>query len=92
MQRVKIGFRPSGPPLGSVVEVEQMLAQLIPAGGLIPIKTVEVACLNGAINTAVANMQDSPLLEAMLRELKDVAKCYQISAERRRFSHYAGQA
>lgn len=81
MQRVKIGFRPGGAGLGPAVDVEQLLAQRMPAGGLIPTNTVEVACLKRALNIAVTSLQESPLFGAMLRELKDVAKVYEISGE-----------
>jgi hypothetical protein len=40
-----------------------------------------VACLNRVLNTAVTNMQDSPLLGAMLGELKKTAKYYEISGQ-----------
>jgi hypothetical protein len=80
MQRVKIGFRPGGAGLGRAVDVEKILAQQIPGGRQLP-NTVEVACLKRAVNIAVASMQESPLLAAVLRELKNAAKYYEISAE-----------
>jgi hypothetical protein len=80
MTRVKLGFAPGiSAGLGPPMEAEVMLTRLLPITGL-PIKAVEVTALNRFVNTAVANMQDSPLLEAMLRELKDVSKYYEITA------------
>jgi predicted acylesterase/phospholipase RssA len=82
MQRAKMGFRPraAGPGRGLAVDAEKILEQHIPAGRQIP-DTVEVACLKRAVNIAVASMQESPLLAAMLRELKDAANYYEISGE-----------
>jgi predicted acylesterase/phospholipase RssA len=80
MQRVKIGFRPSGAGLGPAVDVEKILAQQMPGGRQIP-TTVEGACLKRAVNIAVASMQESPLLTAMLRELKNAVNYYEISGE-----------
>jgi hypothetical protein len=80
MQRVKVGFRPGGAGLGRAADVEKILAQQIPGGRQLP-NTVEVAYLKRAVNIAVASMQESPLLAAVLRELKNAARYYEISAE-----------
>jgi predicted acylesterase/phospholipase RssA len=81
MARVKLGFAPGvsagfGPPM----EAEAMLKELLPLGFAVPFDTVEVTSLGRLVNTAVSNMQDSPLLEAMLREFKNVAKYYEVTA------------
>ena len=79
MQRVKMGFAPGvSAGLGPPMEFERMLAEWIP-GGRLPMSIVEVTCLSRAVNTGVSNMQDSPLLEAMLQQLKNVAKYYDIT-------------
>jgi hypothetical protein len=80
MQRVKIGFRPGGAGFGPAVDVEKILARQMPGGRQIP-NTVEVAFLKRAVNIAVASMQESPLLGAMLREFRNAVKYYEISGE-----------
>lgn len=79
MQRVKIGFAVKGTGLGPPVQIERVLEKYMPAQGLIPVNIVEVACINRVLNTVVANLQDSPLLSAMLGRLKEVTKYYEIS-------------
>jgi predicted acylesterase/phospholipase RssA len=81
MARVKMGFAPgTSAGLGPPMEAEAMLKELLPISVAVPFDTVEVTSLGRLVNTGVSNMQDSPLLEAMLREFKDVAKYYEVTA------------
>ena len=68
--RCKFGFVPGRNGLRAASEVEELLRDLIPAGGAIPIDLVEITAMNRALSTAVSNMQDSPLLEAILNDLR----------------------
>src|SRR5439155_2155178 len=67
MQRKKVGFSPKGLGLGPPEQVEDYL----PGGAVIPLGLAEVRLLNRIWNLAITNMSDSPLLEAMLRQLRD---------------------
>jgi hypothetical protein len=80
MQRVKIGFGPGSMGLGPPVEFEKMLDKMLPAKGLIPLDVVEVALFNRTVNTSIANMQESPLLDAMLGDFTETAKYYPLTA------------
>jgi predicted acylesterase/phospholipase RssA len=81
MKRIKIALAPGTLGFGSPTDLGKTLATLIPGSGALPNDLVEGACLNRLVNVALSNMQQSPLLDAMLEQYRAAANYYQIGID-----------